>query len=325
MRFALAHSAAALAAAAVTFHADARPRVAIVAAAANTANPNTDDRFTDARDHILATGRVCDVAIFSSTRFPSDDSLPHGTMLTLEHLRPYDAVLTWSNDSHQDSEHLGDLLADYADAGNGVVTAVFTNTTTNEARQLKGRWEDEGYFLIQRGSGFRSNPNTPSMGIGDRLDPEHPILDGVETFASKVTLTDAFGFYGAFRPVTTNTVNGGEPIALWEDGALLVVVDPARPNLAELGFLPVSDLVNEFYYWDHTTDGGLLMANALVFTAGAICEADWDRSGDVTVDDLLGFLGAFRGEHACADLDGDGQIGVNDLLGFLGAFRQGCP
>ncbi len=52
------------------------------------------------------------------------------------------------------------------------------------------------------------------------------------------------------------------------------------------------------------------------------CPADWEGDGDVDVNDLLAFLGAFRA--GAADMDGDGDTDVNDLLAFLGAFRQGC-
>ena len=54
------------------------------------------------------------------------------------------------------------------------------------------------------------------------------------------------------------------------------------------------------------------------------CPADFDGNETVNVNDLLGFLGAFRTQDASADFDGNGNINVNDLLGFLGAFRTGC-
>ncbi len=55
------------------------------------------------------------------------------------------------------------------------------------------------------------------------------------------------------------------------------------------------------------------------------CPADFDGNETVNVNDLLGFLGAFRNQDASADFDGNSAINVNDLLGFLGAFRNGCP
>jgi hypothetical protein len=54
------------------------------------------------------------------------------------------------------------------------------------------------------------------------------------------------------------------------------------------------------------------------------CAADFDGSGAADVNDLLGFLGAFRTQGPGSDFDGSGSVDVNDLLGFLGAFRAGC-
>jgi len=54
------------------------------------------------------------------------------------------------------------------------------------------------------------------------------------------------------------------------------------------------------------------------------CEADFDSDGAASVNDLLGFLGAFRSGGPAADFDGNGAVNVQDLLGFLGAFRTGC-
>ncbi len=54
------------------------------------------------------------------------------------------------------------------------------------------------------------------------------------------------------------------------------------------------------------------------------CAADFDGSGTADVNDLLGFLGAFRTQGPGSDFDGNGSVDVNDLLGFLGAFRAGC-
>jgi hypothetical protein len=54
------------------------------------------------------------------------------------------------------------------------------------------------------------------------------------------------------------------------------------------------------------------------------CAADFDGSGTADVNDLLGFLGAFRTQGPGSDFDGSGSVDVNDLLGFLGAFRAGC-
>ncbi len=54
------------------------------------------------------------------------------------------------------------------------------------------------------------------------------------------------------------------------------------------------------------------------------CQADFDADGTVDVNDLLGFLGAFRNAAPAADIDASGDVDVNDLLSYLGLFRAGC-
>lgn len=290
------------------------PDVAIVAAATNTADEQTSPRFTDPRDKLMETGLFNSVTIISTTPYGG------GHTPTLDELEQFEAVLTWSNDSHADSVGVGNVLADYVDAGGGVVVAVFTNTTTNAARQLLGRWMDEEYYLIEPASGFRSG-SPGRIGIGTRLEPGHPILEGVETFASP---TDFGG--GGYRPNTVNVMPGARPIVLWEDDALLAVVNDVRPNVVELGMHPVSGDVNANYYWDPTTDGGRLMANALLFAAGLLegCYADCDGDGTLNTLDFLCYLNAFSEGNMEADCDGDGVVNTLDFLCFLNAFNAGC-
>src|SRR5690606_23853758 len=80
-----------------------RPDVAIVAAASNTARPQTNTRFPDVRDKLLATGLFDSVSIFNATRFN-----PEGGTPSLDMLLQWDAVLVWSNDSFDDAVAMGD-------------------------------------------------------------------------------------------------------------------------------------------------------------------------------------------------------------------------
>ena len=296
------------------------PRVAIVAAATNTADEQNNTRFTDPRDKLRDTGLFESVTIISTTPYGG------GHTPTLDELLQFDAVLTWTNDSHDDSVGVGNVLADYVDAGGGVVVATFTNTSINPDRQLLGRWTDEQYYLIEPASNFRSGlPG--GVEIGDRLEPDHPILQGVDYFRSPSDWVDGLGYWGAFRPNTTNVMPGARPIVLWEDGALLAVVSDVRPNIVELGMHPVSSAVNFRYYWDETTDGDRLMANALLFAAGLLgdCPGDFNGDGQANTLDVLAFLNAWAAGDAAADCNEDGEINTLDVLCFLNAWGEGCP
>ena len=245
--------------------------VAIVAAAANTADPQNNTRFTDARDVLLADGRFDSVDIINTTRFAG------GGTPSLDTLQGYDAVLTWSNDSHDDSVSLGNVLADYVDGGGGVVVAVFGNTSPNPARQLLGRWDTGGYEIIPQGGGHVEGPaSPPSPGqqggfvvMADPLVPDHPLFDGIDdpqdVRLNWATTSNGLRF-GAHRPVVTSLTPGSTKLAVWEDGRTAVAIDDDNPSRIDLGFHPVSDRVNAGYY-DLDGEADVLLANAVFYSA----------------------------------------------------------
>lgn len=118
----------------------AQPRVAIVAAAATSL---TDPRFTDPQAKIAATGLFSAVDVISVT---SPNPTP-----TLAELLQYDAIIVWSNNAFTDRVAMGNVLADYVDAGGGVVLAVFVVNSTTSG--LQGRWLTENYAIFVPGSG----------------------------------------------------------------------------------------------------------------------------------------------------------------------------
>ncbi|TVQ64661.1 MAG: hypothetical protein EA379_01000 [Phycisphaerales bacterium] len=280
------------------------PDVAIVAAASNTQNPETNTRFTDPRDKLMATGLFNSVSIFNATQFN-----PTGGTPTLEQLQQWDAVLVWSNDSFQDAVAMGDVLADYVDSGGGVVVAVFTNTSLNTARFLQGRWQTADYIAIpQNGNFFQA-----TGGLGQILIPDHPIFDGVDTFLTSTGVTQGGQLFGGYRPNNMTVTPGSTKVATWNTGHTLVAIAP-NPRVVELGFHPVSSAVNAGY-WDQTTDGARLMANALLFTIPEATSCPGDLNGDNVVDfeDLSEVLGGFG-----VDYD------FNDLSEVLANFGNEC-
>ncbi len=242
--------------------------IAIVAAATNTANEQTNTRFTDARDMLVADGRFSTVDIISTTEFGGGGTPDLATLLQ------YDAVLTWSNVSHEDSEALGNVMADYVDAGGGVVVAVFGNTSPNPARQLRGRWLTDNYQIIPQGGGHLEGPaSTPPPGVDDGfvfmdapLDPSHPIFAGVGDVRLNWTTSTTGLRFGAHRPVDTSLEAGSTLLATWEDGKTAVAVSDLILNRVDLGIHPVSELVNAGYY-DLDSDADRMIANAMFFSA----------------------------------------------------------
>lgn len=60
------------------------------------------------------------------------------------------------------------------------------------------------------------------------------------------------------------------------------------------------------------------------------CRADFDRSGEVGVQDIFSFLAAYFAppiggpSPPSADFDQNGSVSVNDIFAFLAAFFTGC-
>jgi hypothetical protein len=54
------------------------------------------------------------------------------------------------------------------------------------------------------------------------------------------------------------------------------------------------------------------------------CEADFNESGAVTVQDIFDFLGVWFALDPRADVNGVGGVTVQDLFDFLGAYFAGC-
>ncbi len=293
--------------------ATALPDVAIVAAASNTTNPETNTRFTDVRDKLVATGLFNSVTLFNATRFN-----PTGGTPTPSELAQWDAVLVWSNDSFEDAVAMGTALADYADAGGGVVVAVFTNTSLHVDRFLQGRWQTGNYIAIpQNGNFFQA-----TGGLGQVLIPNHPIFNGVNSFLTSTGVGQGGQLFGGYRPVNTTLTSGSTKVATWNSGHTLVALAP-NPRVVELGFHPVSNAVNAGY-WNQASDGARLMANALLFSMPCAGDANGDRV--VNFADLNVVLSNFGGIGVGlpGDLNGDGAVNFADLNLVLSSFGVSC-
>jgi hypothetical protein len=137
------------------------------------------------------------------------------------------------------------VLADYVDAGGGVVVAVFANSTTFVGRNIGGRWQ-LGYEVILDQSGSTSG----SAVLGAVAQPGHPVMAGVTGFTGGTT---------GSRPTGTALEVGSSLVASWSDGKVLVA-QGASPRRVDLGFYPPHATCAQAGW---ATGGDLLMANAL--------------------------------------------------------------
>jgi hypothetical protein len=281
----------------------AQPRVAIVAAA-GTAQGN------DAQAKLMGTGLFAEVANISVT---SPAPLP-----TMETLMQYDAVITWSNQTYTTPETLGDMLADYVDAGRGVVVAVFATSTTTANRSLGGRFRSGGYEIIPTQSGNTGGAAT----LGSILVPTHPTVQGVVLLNGGTT---------ASRPTTTDVSSHGYKVALWSDGKTLIAASTRYPNRIDLGMYPPSrDAVSTS--WDPESDGARILANALLATIPATppCDPDLNQDGNVDQDDVAYLVNVVGGGENPTGIDPDfnrdGNADQDDIAALVNTVGGGgCP
>ena len=241
--------------------------VAIVAAAATSA---TASQFVETERVLIDSGVFDSVSIINLTE----------TTPTADELADFDSIIVWTNTTPDDPNAFGDALADYVDAGGGVVVAVFANSSTTTDRDIAGRWRgNPEYEVIVPRTGNESG----AASLGTILEPDNPIVAGVTTF---------FGGTSSFRPEVTDLTAGSRAIAEWDDGRILVAVG-ANERRVDLGFYPPPS-TSSASFWDIGTDGGLLLSQALLFAAGSgDCRADLDGDGQLTIFDFLEFQNLF--------------------------------
>jgi len=155
----------------------------------------------------------------------------------LDFLSTYNVVIVWSNYVFSDPFGMGDVLADYVDAGGGVVLQQFS---FGSGWGLAGRLMDEYASFSQGPIGYQ----TKCLG---EYDPAHPIMEGVTTVCD---------LYSS----TVSVVNNGELVASYEDGTPFVGVSP------DVNVVCVNGYIGDARQF--TGDMIILVHNALNFATG---------------------------------------------------------
>ena len=161
---------------------------------------------------------------------------------TLAQLQPFDAVGAHSNYTFSSPDGLGNVLADYVDAGGGVVIANFGYTN---GWAMAGRIMTGDYATITPGS------NTHAASPLGWFNPAHPIMNGV------TAVQDQFMASGTF-------VSTAESVATWTDGRPYVAVS-VNQKVAGTNMYPGAYSTPE-----RTGDWALVIHNALNFVAGGV-------------------------------------------------------
>ena len=179
---------------------------------------------------------------------------------TLADLQQYHAVLVWNDRTFPSATGLGDVLADYVDAGGGVVLSL---GPVSQGLAVTGRLASGGYLPTTVGVALNGG-----NALGYAIRPEwywlpgvsgHPMVYGVNRFAGG----------SASQQSQIDVANGGILVADWSNGeALAVTSDPADVlvgRVVVLNFFAPSSL-SKASSWDVETDGDRLLSNALLWS-----------------------------------------------------------
>lgn len=172
---------------------------------------------------------------------------------TLSLLKQYNAVFIYTDSSaYTNPAEWGNALADYVDAGGGVVMAGFVFVPPDGSMGIDGRIRTDGYLP------FTQDPQSSGYNltlVGDV--PADPLLNGVNSFD---------GGTRSFH-CTVSLTSGATLIAHWSnDYPLIATKQGTAGRVAGLNFFPISSDVREDL-WASSTDGAHMMANALVWVA----------------------------------------------------------
>jgi hypothetical protein len=148
---------------------------------------------------------------------------PIETLLQGDQLMAYEVVLAWSNYTFMDPAGMGNVLADYVDAGGKVINLMFGLGT--HGWHMQGRFMNEGYTAMNG-----TNIIFGDSCLGD-YDAGHPIMDGV---------TNVCDYY---RLQATYLTGGSYQVASWQDGEIFVAAKDDQTVVSLGGY------VGQAYQW----------------------------------------------------------------------------
>lgn len=170
-------------------------------------------------------------------------------------LKQYHVVMLYSDTASTPApDAWGDALADYVDYGGGVVLTAFTFPVSNGSVGIDGRINADGYSPFIWDSSSHSDDYLTL--VADAA--ADPILNGVNHFN---------GGESSFNCPVNLTLDANL-IAHWSNEVPLVATKQLTDKGRIVGlnlYPPSSDARSDL--WDSSTDGALLMANALLWAA----------------------------------------------------------
>lgn len=184
-----------------------------------------------------------------------------GIVPSLSLLQSYDAVLVWSN--YGPTYGSGDVIVQYIDGGGKVVVAQFAIYAANF---------NDGFASPKYRVMTANTYGTGQASLGTVALPNHPIMKNVNSFN---------GGSSSYRAKNTQLTTNSYTIASWTDGNILIAANDKVGNKqvrrADVNFFPPSSAISG-NWWQQSTDGGRILANALLWVADAATPTQFSLS-----------------------------------------------
>ncbi len=170
---------------------------------------------------------------------------------TLGELQAYNVVIVWSNWSFPDPYAIGDVLADYVDAGGKVINLMFAVTPW----YMFGRFMDEDYTAM------KSTGEANNIQCLGSYDASHPIMEGI------TNVCDYYRLYGSYL------TPGSTAVAYWGDGEIFVAAKDNRT---------VVSLAMYLGYWTNMTGQGVEVVHNAIEWLGGSADVPWLSESPIT-------------------------------------------
>ncbi len=284
------------------------------------------------KEQLLCTGEFSDVETWDlSLATPA-----------LDDLLDYHAILVWSDVALLDGEAFGNVLAEYAEQGNGIVLAVGSMSPTVG---VFGRFRTDGLFPTTVGE-------TGAPGGNLRISPLNGYQwePGISGHFTTYGVNRFDGGAGSYHVPTLAPVPPAVTTMVWDSGAAAVVI--REPDQLDESRVVVTNIrppssLSDPTSWDTNTDGDRVLTNALLWsinyqrplstctniwvlqdldcdtydvadepgidTSDPVCAANIDPNTGLPYDndDYYYDYGSFRCEYPTIGLDVDGD-GLSD-------------
>ncbi|KAJ3442269.1 btb (poz) domain-containing 2a-related [Anaeramoeba flamelloides] len=173
-------------------------------------------------------------------------------------LNEYDTIVLRSRNGGNllNNVQLGNDLARYVEGGKGLTVIAINTLIDSDSYRIKGRIVDEDFIPLAVADRIQQDQRE----LGEIHLPEHPIMEGVESFKVK----------DYAHLVGTHDINGGTKIASWNNGYPLITEkkrDESCGTVVCLNFHPMSTAMTNDCgkAWLQETDGAKIIANSIQY------------------------------------------------------------